>query len=45
LQIKPGAPLLLIHNTMCDAHARPVEYSVIKRRGDRAQLEIAVVAE
>jgi GntR family transcriptional regulator len=45
LHVKVGAPLLLIHNTMCDASARPVEYSVIKRRGDRAQLEIAVVAE
>ena len=45
LHVKVGAPLLLIHNTMCDADARPVEYSVIKRRGDRAQLEIAVVAE
>ncbi len=45
LQIKSGAPLLLIRNTMCDAADRPVEYSLIKRRGDRAQLEIAVVAE
>lgn len=45
LHVKAGAPLLLIHNTMCDANDRPVEYSVIKRRGDRAQIEIAVVAE
>ena len=45
LQIKPGAPLLLIHNTMSDANDRPVEYSIIKRRADRAQIEIAVVAE
>jgi GntR family transcriptional regulator len=45
LHVKVGAPLLLIHNTMCAASDRPVEYSVIKRRGDRAQLEIAVVAE
>jgi GntR family transcriptional regulator len=45
LHVKAGAPLLLIHNTMCDASDRPVEYSLIKRRGDRAQLEIAVVAE
>jgi GntR family transcriptional regulator len=45
LHIKAGAPLLLIHNTMHDARNGPVEYSVIKRRGDRAQLEIAVVTE
>ncbi len=45
LNVKSGAPLLLIHNTMCDADDRPVEYSIIKRRGDRAQIEIAVVAE
>jgi GntR family transcriptional regulator len=45
LQIKAGTPLLLIHNTMCDARDRPVEYNIIKRRGDRAQIEIAVVAE
>ena len=45
LNVKSGAPLLLIHNTMSDASDRPVEYSIIKRRGDRAQLEIAVVAE
>ncbi|HSD83210.1 MAG TPA: GntR family transcriptional regulator [Anaerolineae bacterium] len=45
LHVKAGAPLLLIHNTMCDAHDRPMEYSIIKRRGDRAQVEIAVVTE
>jgi GntR family transcriptional regulator len=45
LHIKAGAPLLLIHNTMCDVNDRPVEYSIIKRRGDRAQVEIAIVAE
>ena len=45
LNVKSGAPLLLIHNTMSDASDRPMEYSVIKRRGDRAQIEIAVVAE
>jgi GntR family transcriptional regulator len=45
LRVKAGAPLLLIHNTMCDAANRPVEYSIIKRRGDRAQIEIAVVAD
>ncbi len=44
LNVKAGAPLLLVHNTMYDANARPVEYSLIKRRGDRAQIEIAVVA-
>ena len=45
LRVKAGAPLLLIHNTMYDAAHRPVEYSIIQRRGDRAQVEIAVVAE
>jgi GntR family transcriptional regulator len=45
LHVKAGAPLLLIHNTMCDINDRPVEYSIIKRRGDRAQIETAVVAE
>jgi GntR family transcriptional regulator len=44
LHVKAGAPLLLIHNTMCDANDRPVEYSLIKRRGDRAQIEIAIVS-
>ncbi|CAG0927166.1 HTH-type transcriptional repressor GamR [Thermoflexales bacterium] len=43
LHVRAGAPLLLIHNTMCDVHDRPMEYSIIKRRGDRAQIEIAVV--
>ena len=45
LHVKAGAPLLLIHNTMYDAAHRPVEHSAIQRRGDRAQVEIAVVAE
>jgi hypothetical protein len=30
---------------MYDAAHRPVEYSVIQRRGDRAQVEIAVVTQ
>jgi GntR family transcriptional regulator len=45
LRVKANAPLLLIHNTMYDAAHRPVEHSVIQRRGDRAQVEIAVVTE
>jgi GntR family transcriptional regulator len=45
LRVKAGAPLLLIHNTMYDAAHRPVEHSIIQRRGDRAQVEIAVVAD
>lgn len=45
LRVKTGAPLLLIHNTMYDAAHRPVEHSIIQRRGDRAQVEIAVVTQ
>jgi GntR family transcriptional regulator len=44
LRIKPTVPLLVIHSTMYDVANRPVEHGVAKQRGDRAQVEIAVVA-
>ncbi len=44
LHIKPTVPLLVIHSTMYDTQGRPVEHGVAKQRGDRAQVEIAVVA-
>ena len=44
LRIKPSVPLLVIHSTMYDTQDRPVEHGVAKQRGDRAQIEIDVVA-
>ena len=44
LRIKMSVPLLVIQSTMYDVDNRPVEYGVAKQRGDRAQVEIAVVA-
>ena len=44
LRIKTSVPLLVIQSTMYDVDNRPVEYGVAKQRGDRAQVEIAVVA-
>ncbi len=43
LRIKASVPLLVVHSTMYDAADQPVEYGVAKQRGDRAQIEIAVV--
>ncbi len=43
LHIKPTVPLLVIHSTMYDVQGRPVEHGVAKQRGDRAQVEIAVI--
>ena len=44
LRINTSVPLLVIQSTMYDVDNRPVEYGVAKQRGDRAQVEIAVVA-
>ena len=44
LRIKTSVPLLVIHSTMYDVNDRPVEHGLAKQRGDRAQVEIAVVA-
>jgi GntR family transcriptional regulator len=44
LHVKASVPLLVIHSTMYDVEGRPVEHGVAKQRGDRAQVEIAVVA-
>jgi GntR family transcriptional regulator len=44
LRIKTTVPLLVIHSTMFDVNDRPVEHGIAKQRGDRAQVEIAVVA-
>ena len=44
LRIKTTVPLLVIHSTMFDTNDRPVEHGIAKQRGDRAQVEIAVVA-
>ena len=44
LHIKTTVPLLVIHSTMFDTNNRPVEHGIAKQRGDRAQVEIAVVA-
>jgi GntR family transcriptional regulator len=44
LHIKITVPLLVIHSTMFDTYDRPVEHGIAKQRGDRAQVEIAVVA-
>lgn len=44
LRIKANVPLLVIHSTMYDVQGRPVEHGVAKQRGDRAQVEIAVLA-
>ncbi len=44
LRMKPEVPLLVIHSTMYDVEGRPVEHGVAKQRGDRAQVEIAVIA-
>ena len=44
LHIKPTVPLLILHSTMYDVTNQPVEHGVAKQRGDRAQVEIAVVA-
>ncbi len=44
LHIKTTVPLLVIHSTMFDTNDRPVEHGIAKQRGDRAQVEIAVVA-
>ena len=44
LRIKPCVPLLVVHSTMYDVDGRPVEHGAAKQRGDRAQVEIAVVA-
>ena len=43
LRIKTAVPLLVIHSTMYDVNDRPVEHGLAKQRGDRAQVEIAVV--
>jgi GntR family transcriptional regulator len=44
LRIKTTVPLLVIHSTMYDVDDRPVEHGIVKQRGDRAQVEIVVVA-
>ena len=44
LHVKTAVPLLVMHSTMYDVQGRPVEHGVAKQRGDRAQVEIAVVA-
>jgi len=44
LHVKASMPLLVIHSTMYDVEGRPVEHGIAKQRGDRAQVEIAVVA-
>ena len=44
LRIKPTIPLLVIHSTMYDTQGRPVEHGIAKQRGDRAQVEIEVIA-
>jgi len=44
LHVKASVPLLVIHSTMYDVEGRPVEHGIAKQRGDRAQVEIAVVA-
>ncbi len=44
LHTQPAVPLLVIRSTMYDVENRPVEHGVAKQRGDRAQVEIAVVA-
>ncbi len=44
LRTKPEAPLLVIHSTMYVAEGQPVEHGIAKQRGDRAQVEIAVLA-
>jgi DNA-binding GntR family transcriptional regulator len=44
LHMKTTVPLLVIHSTMYDVNDRPVEHGIAKQRGDRAQVEIAVVA-
>ncbi len=44
LRIKSSVPLLVVHSTMYDVDGRPVEHGTAKQRGDRAQVEIAVVA-
>lgn len=44
LRIAPATPLLVIHGTMNDSEGRPIECGSARHRGDRSQIEIAVVA-
>lgn len=44
LRIKSTTPLLVLHSTMYDAQGRAVEHGIAKQRGDRAQVEIEVLA-
>lgn len=45
LHIAPATPLLVITGTMYDLEDRPVECGFARHRGDRSQVEIAVVAQ
>ncbi len=45
LQVPASTPLLAITSTIYDPQDRPVEFGLSHHRGDRAQLEINVVAE
>ncbi len=44
LHIAPATPLLVVSGTMYDTEGRPVECGFARHRGDRSQVEIAVVA-
>lgn len=45
LHIAPATPLLVVGGTMYDVEGRPVECGFARHRGDRNQIEIAVVAQ
>ncbi len=45
LHIAPATPLLVVSGTMYDTEGRPVECGFARHRGDRSQVEIAVVAQ
>jgi GntR family transcriptional regulator len=45
LHIAPTTPLLVVTSTMYDTEGRPVEYWFARHRGDRSQIEIAVVSQ
>jgi GntR family transcriptional regulator len=44
LCIAPATPLLVVTGTMYDTEGRPIECGFARHRGDRSQIEIAVVA-
>lgn len=45
LHIAPATPLLVVSGTMYDTEGRPVEHGFARHRGDRSQIEIAIVSQ